>query len=212
MADLERIPLVQRESEISQNSRMIFVVGFIVVLSMYLVYYQQCDIYIPGTRMIEPLTAVVPKNKLNPILIKYIQLITPNHKVLPINKIVIIDKDKNIIPLYLKDAIYRDDGKSGSVIEFIVPKSLYISQMIIHLDMFSKDRENIKSTQVRLRDNEYDTRWTSTHQLPVEKYIDVYVSRPHYIYPIPQQVLDPNMTTPKQEVSLTQHLIHNTWS
>lgn len=112
----------------------------------------------------------------------------------------------------MKDAIYNDDGKSGSVIEFILPKTLYITQMIIHLDMFSKHRENIKSTQVRIRDDDHDTRWTSSHQLPVEKYIDVYVSRPHYIYPIPQQILDPNMATSNQEVSLTHHLIHNTWS
>jgi hypothetical protein len=211
MSELERVPLVQREDEASKNCKMLFITGFIVVVLICIMSYQKTDIRSPNIYYREPMSTVVPENRLNPVLGKYIQIINKDHRYIPVYKIVIIDKDKNIIPLYTQNAKYTEAGKKGSVLEFALPNAIYITQMVVHLDIFDPKKENISSSQVRIRDSEMDTRWTSTKILPVEKYIDIYVSRPHYIYPIPQKILDPAMTTPDQEATLTRHLISNTW-
>jgi hypothetical protein len=211
MSELERVPLVQREDEASKNCKMIFITGFIVVGLICIMLYQKTDIQSPIIYYREPMSTYVPENRLNPVLGKYIQIINKDHRYVPVNKIVIIDKDKNIIPLYTQNAKYTEVGEKGSVLEFELPNVNYITQMVVHLDVFNPKKGNISSSQVRICDSEMDTRWTSTKILPVEKYIDLYVSRPHYIYPIPQKILDPAMTTPDQEATLTRHLINNTW-
>ena len=211
MSELERIPLVQRENEASTNCKMIFVTGFIVVVLICIMSYQKTIIQTPNIYYREPMSSVVPKDRLNPVLGKYIQIINKDHRYVPVYKIVIIDKDRNIIPLYTHNAKYNEAGKKGSVIEFVLPNAIYITQMVVHLDVFDPKKGNISSSQIRIRDAQMDTRWTSSKILPVEKYIDIYVSRPHYIYPIPQKILDPAMTTPNQEATLTKHLISNTW-
>ena len=211
MSELERVPLVQREDETSKNCKMIFITGFIVVVLICILLYQKTDIQSPDIYYKEAMNTVIPESRLNPVLGKYIQIVNKEHRYVPVYKIVIIDKDKNIFPLYTQNAKYTEVGEKGSVLEFELPNAIYITQLIVHLDIFDPKKGNITSSQVRIRDNEMDTRWTNTKILPVEKYIDLYVSRPHYINFIPQKILDPAMTTPDQEATLTQHLIGNTW-
>lgn len=213
MSRLDGVPIVQRENDASKNCKMVVVTGVIILLIICVMFYQKNDqVYTYGnSEYIEPMMVVNHENSLNPVLGQFIQLINLDKDMIPVNKIVIIDKDRNMYPLSTKDAIYTKVRKTGSMWQYKLTKPVYITQIIIDLNMSDKRKENIVNTQVRIRDTEYDTLWTSNKRLHVESYVDVYVARPHYIYPIPQQVLDPDLSTYGQEVTLGYHLMSNTW-
>jgi hypothetical protein len=155
--------------------------------------------------------ARIPDDKTKPVLGKFIQFVNIDKKILPINKIIIIDKDRNMIPISLGNAKVSPSNEKGSILEFELARPTYITQFIIDLNINDKRCDNILTTQVRIRDSDYDTVWTNKDQLYVDKYVDVYVARPHMIYPIPQHVLDPNLSKDGQEVTLGFHLMSNTW-
>ena len=210
MSGIEKIPLIIRENDISKTCKMLFIVGGIIILMIYLMHYQNTNIYYPKCN-VEPMKNVIPDDKTQPVLGKYIQLVNLNHKRLPIYKIVVLDKDRIMHPLYTKSARYTELFKKGSMIQYELPKGVYISQIIIELELDDARSKHIATTQVRIRDAEYDTVWTSTKPLHVEKYVDVYVASPYLIYPVPQQLLDPDLSTCGKEVTLGYHLMNNTW-
>lgn len=212
MSVLNGIPLVKREDDVSKTCKMVFITGGIIVAIICFLYYQNVGIYTPSisNRML-PMISFTPDDNTKPILGKFIQLINLNKKIIPIYKIVVIDEDRNIFPLYTKNAKYTDIHVKGSMLQFELSKPVYISQLIIDLELNDKRKENIITTQVRIRDSEYDTVWTNDKPLYVNRYVDVYVAQPHIILPIPQQVLDPDLSTFDQEVTLGYHLMKNTW-
>jgi hypothetical protein len=212
MSTLDGIPLVKRENDISKTCKMLFIISSVIILIICFFYYKKKDIYLqPIFNNVEPIKSVVSNDKTQPMLGKFIQLINLNKKNLPIYKIVIIDKDRNIFPIYTKYAKILNIGKKGSTIQYELPKSIYISQIIIELNTFDARAKNITTTQVRIRDAEFDTVWTNNKSLYIDKYVNVYVANPNLIYPTPQQILNPDLSAYEQEVALGYHLMSNTW-
>lgn len=212
MSETDTIPLVKRENDVSKSCKMIFITGGIIILIVCLIYFSDTEIYQPRPcNTIEHMKSYIPDDKTKPVLGKFIQFININKKILPINQIIIIDKDRNMIPISIGKSKVSPINTNGSILEFELPRSTYITQFIIDLNINDKRCDNILTTQVRIRDSEYDTVWTNKDQLYVDRYVDVYVARPHMIYPIPQQVLDPNLSKDGQEVTLGYHLMSNTW-
>ena len=212
MVELDKITLVKRENDISKSCKMIVITGGIIVLILCFIYYNNTEIYRPRPcNMIEPMKSCITDDKTKPVLGKFIQFVNIDKKILPINQIIIIDKDYNMIPISLGKGKVSHINEKGSILEFELPRPTYINQFIIDLNINDKRCDNILTTQVRIRDSEYDTVWTNKDQLYVDRYVDVYVARPHMIYPIPQQLLDPNLSKNDQEVTLGYHLMSNTW-
>jgi hypothetical protein len=209
---INRIPLVKREGDVSKTCKMIFITGGIILIIICFLYCQTVDIYVPPiSNRMEPMISLDLNDGNKPVLGKFIQLINLNKKILPIYKIVVIDIDRNIFPLYAKNAKHTNINTKGSMIQFDLPKPVYISQLTIELELDDKRKENIITTQVRIKNSEYDNVWSSTKPLYVNKYVDVYVAQPRIIAPIQQQLLDPNISTYGQEVELGYHLMKNTW-
>ena len=213
MSRLDGIPLVQREGDVSKSCKMIFVTGVIIVALLCVMFYKKHDtVYICGNSdYVEPMSDIRPNDQISPIFGKFIQLINLNKSMIPVDKIVIIDVNRNMIPLFTKNAKHIKIGQNGSMWQYELDKPVYISQVIIDLNMFDKRKENIVNTQLKIRDVAYEIIWSSYTTLSVKKYIDVYIAQQDHIYPALQHILNPDLSTYGQEVTLGYHLMRNTW-
>ena len=149
--------------------------------------------------------------KVKPVLGKYVQIINLNKPMTCISKIVIIDENGKIFPLISKNSECKSINNKGTIVEYTLPNPSYIQQIIINLNVFSKQSENIVNSQVVIRDSDYNIVWSSKKPLYVNEYVDVYVSERYKIYPAPQNILNPNLNTCGQEATLGYHLMSNTW-
>jgi hypothetical protein len=214
--DALNIPIIKTESKNSIDCKMLNTIIFSTIIVLLLYYIclqnnklnlQKSDIYT------EYMTDVTPANN-EPVIGKYIQITNNNKKYIPINKIIIIDINRKVIPIFNKNANMMKLGKNGIIIEYTLPKLINIAQIIIDIDLFDKRSENIVTSQVRIRDNDYDTLWTNKKPLKLgrSKYIELTIKHPTYIYPIPQQKLNNNLTGIQQDDRLNFNLLENTWS
>ena len=212
MSKYSGIPVVQRENDISKTFKMVIVTGCIIVIIVCFLYYQDTDIYIPHIdNTFKAIKSHKPYDITKPVIGKFIQLININKKILPVDKIVVVDNNNSIFPLLTKNAKYTDINKKGSMIQYELSEPIHINQLIIDLNMFDARRGNITTTQVRIRDAEYDIVWSNNDPLSVERYNDVYMEKKNIIYPTQQQILDPNLSTNDHEATLGYNLMKNTW-
>jgi hypothetical protein len=214
LIDTLNIPIIKTESKNSIECKMVntIICSTIIVLILYYMCLQNNKLNLQRSSIYtEYMTDVTPATN-EPVIGKYIQITNINKKYIPINKIIIIDINRKVIPIFNKSANTMKLGKNGITILYTLPKLINISQIIIDIDLSDKRSENIVTTQVRVRDNDYDTLWTNKKQLKLSRYIELTIKQPTYIYPIPQQQLNNNLTGIQQDDHLNFNLLENTWS
>lgn len=209
MSGIEKIPLVQREGFVSKNCKMVCTTAIIIILIIFYMCYQNTIIQTPNiynSRIIQNM--VINKS----ILGKYINLVTPNHKKIPIINIVIVDRDMNMISINLENSIQSTTQKGENQIQFVLNRPTHISHITLHLNIFGKHKEHILDTKVNILDTNRKIKWHNYEPLSVNKYIDVYMYKPpNSTYRQPQKI-DSSVPDINQETLLSTHLINNTWN
>ena len=207
------IPNIMVESDYIKKNRIYktIMISVVVIGILFYMTIQNNNFIFQNNNMYPEYMTNIPDTN-TPVVGKYIQILNNNKKYIPINKIVVIDTNRTVIPIYNKTAKVVKMGKNGVIFEYTLPKLTNISQVIIDVDLFDKRSENISTAQVRIRDNDYDTIWTSKGLLPLSRYIELNIVHPKFIYPIPQQKLDNNLTKIQQDDRLNFMLMKNTWN
>ena len=211
MSELERIPVVKRESAVSKNVKMVCVVMAILLFLYSISPCAKAEIYVPKIHHNIKYMRLKRFNRLNPALGKYIQVIHFNDKPLPLKKIVVIDKNRNIFPLFAEDAKYLPIDEKKSMIHFNLPKVVYISQIVLDIDELDARRGNVPYASIVIRDTKYDKTWFNVMPLKISTHIDVEVIESPKVRFADQQKIDPILSTPEQEAQLTHNLVNNVW-
>ena len=212
MSTLTNLPVVNTESEFSKSNRMVMVIAIIILLVYYASSQKKKLTLITYNESIEHMSDSLDIAMFDekPIIGKYIQVINNNKKILPIHKIIIIDINKKVIPIFTKNAKIVKIGK-GVLIEYTLLKPTNISQIIIDVDLFDARAENIVNSQVKVRDSQNEVIWTNNDRLFLSRYIELNIKDSKYIYPTKQAVLNNGDTKNEQESRLSGMLLENTW-
>lgn len=220
------LPIVKGEDAFSKNGRMIFIIGIIVVGMLMIINIQsthQNDLYIPQyvkknpVRM-ECMQSDHMKTELSnaPVMAKTIVLYNLNKMTIPVNQIIIIGTDNVISYITRNNAIVTHTNRGGSSVQFNLPKETRIKEVIVDVDMVSKSRANITTTQVDVRDKDDTVVWTNCEPLyNGKRYISLRIVKPLIIYPTMSQKLCTGLSGEQpctQENTLNNTLQENTWN
>ena len=230
------IPRIVREDAYTKNCRMAITIGIIILITLW-VFTSSSDsntshksIYIPSDdaqhfanrklRM-EPMASDEEiKNSTfgEPIKARYIVLINNDKKIIPVDKIVVVQKNRKVIERVRSQAKISYHNATGVTMTFDLGPDKTITQIILDVNRFcgygSRHplKNNIRTTQVEARDEDYHLRWFSETILPSDKrYLPLYIVRPHIIYPAPQEILCNGNSICEQEHILNVHLQNNIW-
>jgi hypothetical protein len=215
------VPHVEKELIFSKTIKMVCVIGIIILLLVLYVYYydktQTKLIKKPNIINALSLSYILPKSQFNrPILGDHIVLYNLTN-IIPINRIMVITTDRNIISLEASDAEIKYP-RGGMSLKFRLPSSLLISQIIVETDVNNTFSPNITKTQVEIMKNN-NVVWSYNNTLFLEKYNYVHVYQPHLksirensFYPDKAEDFKYlNLSVNEEERILTTKLMDNTW-
>jgi hypothetical protein len=146
----------------------------------------------------------------SPVNAQYIVLINNNKKIIPITKLVVVQKNRQLLELNRKLAKFTNDG--GSIMSFNLNKEFSIAHLILDVDLFCRQKTNIATTQVELRDKNYKVVWSSDKPMFINtRYIYLDMVKANLIYPTMQNVLCNGSGISNQEDKLIDHLKRDVW-
>lgn len=218
-----KIPLVKRESVSERNCRMGITVVFIVMLVLCM-FDSATSSRRSHKNIPMPINCRNHKHSLEamksdeirwsttgkPIAGRYIHLINNNKKLIPINRLVVlademIEKTRSVAKII-------DHNDTGTTMIFDLKAEHDITQLVLEVNMFCRGRDNIRTTQIEIRDKDYKIVWSSDEPLPLGlRQIPVYIVKPNIVYPVPQVILCDGSSIPDQEKTLISHLQTNIW-
>jgi hypothetical protein len=211
---VENVPEVINESDFSKNNKMILTLTIISIIIWYIFENTKNNICLVSSNKYNEYMTDTSNTKIDEtksIIGYYIQISHNNKKVLPINKIIIIDSNRNIIPIYTKNAKKLDNGKNGVILEYKLINPTNISQIIVDVNMLDIQSKNIVNAVVKIINKENKTMWINTGILHLSKLIEINVNDPSYIYPTHQEKLNHRHNSDEHEFVLKNKLIENTW-
>jgi hypothetical protein len=220
-----QIPLIEREDALSKNCKMACTITVVVIIMMWLSnsskssHNSHSKIHMPTNcrnhkHSMEAMSSDTMKWSTTgkPVNAQYIVLINNNKKKIPINKLVIVQKNRQLVKVSRKDAKHINHNDKGITMTFDLGREFVATQIILDVSRFYKSRDNIATTQVEIRDKDYKIVWSSDKQLPSDKrYIYLQIVETNIIYPIPQEILCNGSTIHEQENILTANLQTNVW-
>lgn len=208
------IPHVAREGYTSKNYKMVLVI-VIILITIFTTMNKSCskkNIYFPDDKITEQFNPINVEHLLSPVKCQYIVFTNLNKKVIPIRKIVIMLKNRRLVPISINKAIIKNLGKNGTQITFKLKKEELITKIIIDLNVFCPSRKNMQTTQVDIRNKNNKSLWKYNKPLTVdERYINLFIKSPHIIHSDHHQLLYKNSKC-SQENILNTILQNNTWS
>ena len=221
-----KVPLITQEDATTKNCRMILVLGFIIAITLLILYTYSDHKYMADDVLYfndEPSPSYnkymndesIDVHSNEPVSAKYITIINTNRQNIPIEKVDVICLDRRIIPIKRENAKIRRLGKTGISMEFELPQEEEITQVILDINTWCASRKNMLTTQLELKDKNRRTIWSNTKPMTVDtRYIYIYVVKPDIIYGPPNQVLctgRPGNTINSQHKTLVKNLLNNTW-
>jgi hypothetical protein len=212
---VKNVPSVITESVYSKNYKIVLTVAIIILLLWYTFDHNNIILCLDeSNKYNEYMTDIQNINKIDntkSIVGQYIQIAHNNKKILPIHKIVIIDSNRNIVPIYTKNAKKINTGKNGMILEYTLAKPTHISQIIIDVNVLDIQSKNITTSSLKIKNKDHKTVWVNSGILYLSKLIEININTPAYIYPINQERLDHRHNSNEQEFILKNRLIENTW-
>jgi hypothetical protein len=210
--ELQGVPLVERESNLSKNTKMFGAVLVVLVLGvMFLqnvVYNQQLYLHKRTiTDKSEPYISA-PFNKLtNAVSVKgsIIRISNNNRRIIPVDSISVIASDNRMFNIPRNKAT-QTNVNDGINIDFHLPTDILIKQIIVDTNMFHKERESITTSKVSILDVDELRLWYNVEPMTIQRYNYVLIDKPIIIYPDPHQYID--STSPEyQQENILQGII-----
>lgn len=208
MLKVDNIPIVEREDYKSKTCKMVITVSIIIIFILYLMFCKSNDHLIYNDGIYEPM---LNKKNNEPSLVKFIHITNLSVPFIPINKIVVIDRANNMIPIYTVNAKYTK-LKRGFLLEYELFMPVYVRQIIIDIDLDDIRHTHIKNTQIKTLDTDKKTLWEYNEQIHISKYIEINITKPIKEHITPQQILEPNSSINEQESTLNYLLLSNSSS
>jgi hypothetical protein len=220
-----KVPLITQEDATTKNCRMILVLGFIIAITLLILYtysdhkYICDDVYFndePSRNYIEYMNdESIDTHSNEPVSAKYINISNINRQNIPIEKVNVICLDRRIIPIKRENAKIRRLGKKGISMEFELHQEEEITHVVLDINTWCASRKNMLTTQLELKDKNRRTIWSNTKPMTIDtKYINIYVVKPDINYETPNQVLCTGLqgnTINSQHKMLVKNLLNNTW-
>jgi hypothetical protein len=231
------IPKVVGETDESKNAKMTIVFVMLLIAILLCIHYQNQpdnthNHHLTHAAHLNTVSVDLHNTETNsPIKGKYIILTNMSKKNIPVQKVVVMAANRQLYKIDVEQSNhckFNKAGKYGSIMEFELPKEMLISQIMIDVNQFCGSRDNIRTTQVEIRDADRKIVWTHDRLLAVgERYVTVYVVK-HDIKldNKPQQVLctgSPNdgchgpgssayrYQDQNQELQLMNNVVTNIW-
>jgi hypothetical protein len=178
MGEHYKIPVVEMEKTISKTCKLIYVTGIIIVLIIMVGYYHTGNNFlIKSHQMIKINTKNQTKQNMSNEKISGNMIRVISVKFTPIQKIVIIDTDRNVIPLFTKDHVSKKLPDNRYIIEYNIKNPVTVSQIIIDIDTTDKKSLNIIHTKVEIVNNN-TVSWVFEDTLSYQRYNTLYVCSP----------------------------------
>jgi hypothetical protein len=203
--ELQGVPLVERESSVSKNTKMFGSILVILVLGLMflqnVMYNQQAYLHKkPNTDESEMRNAEKFSTINTGVSIKgrIIRISNNNRKIIPIDAISVITNDNRMFNLPRSKAKLTDIN-SGINIDFRLPGDTVIKQIIVDTNMFHEERTAITTSKVSILDTDELSLWENTEPLTIQRYNYVLVVKPILIYPDPHQYIDSTSPEYQQE-------------
>jgi hypothetical protein len=210
------LPLIVREKIASKTCKMVFVNGIIIVMVVLILAYYNNNNYLnfnlPHIYDINEQSkihnqSVIKKN--TELSGNMIRLISQNYT--PVVKIVIIDTDRNVIPLFTTNKMQKKLPDKRSVIEYHISKPVKISRIIIDIDMMNTSSKNITNTNVEIVNNG-QVIWLYDKKLSYKKYNYVHICEPPSDNILKHEVFyNSTESSINQEIKLMENLIDNVY-
>jgi hypothetical protein len=203
--ELRGVPLVQRESDISKNTKMVGSV--LIVLVIALLFLQNVVFNQKSHLCKKPDTAedeMREAEKLSTISTgisitgRIVRISNNNRKIIPVDAISVIARDERMFHIPRSKA-KQTDVNGGINIDFILPTDITIKQIIVDTNIFHKERASIVTSGVSILDPEELCLWKNTEPMTIQRYNYVLVVKPILIYPDPHQYIDSSSPEYKQE-------------
>lgn len=144
------------------------------------------------------------------IIGKYIEIKNNNRKKIPINKVIVINDNQEVIPLINFTTLQT---KTGVIYTYILPKTETIRQIILDISIFNYFIENVKTSQVSILDETKNSIWVYNQIINTNnRYYTINISEPKIIYDRPKNLLCTNIDEDcSQEKQLIISLAENVW-
>jgi hypothetical protein len=203
--ELQGVPLVERESAVSKNTKMFGAVLVVLVLGLMflqnIMYNQQAYLHKkPNTDESEMRNAEKLSTINTGVSIKgrIIRISNNNRKIIPIDAISVIANDNRMFNIP-RDKATQTDVSCGINIDFRLPCDILIKQIIVDTNMFHQERTAITTSKVSILDTHELCLWKNTEPLTIQRYNYVLVVKPILIYPDPHQYIDSTSPEYQQE-------------
>ena len=220
------VPIVINEGKIEQSYKMVLFIGIIVIIVLVLIKYTNNDnIPVYNINKCVKMGYVKSDNiqketANNSIIAKKIVLYNLSKNIIPVNAIIVIDNNNNMIPIQKKPIKINNIGIDNLGVEmlFNFNKELILKQIIIDIDLFSENISNILTSQVKVLDKNNNITWNNCEQLSIKsRYIELNISNSDIIYPVKSDSLSDIISgsiiyqESKKEDKLNLLLEENTW-
>jgi hypothetical protein len=202
------LPNVEVEKDLSKTSKLILVNVIIIIGVMLIAYYYNTNNYItfiPPTIHNIQSTDYKSPNKI--ISGNIVRLISQNET--PITKIVIIDDNRKVIPIFTDIKMIKKLPDCRISIDYHLKNTININEIIIDIDMLNNNSKNIIYTNVEIINNGKIS-WIYNNDLSYKRYNYI------HIYKQPKDNIlnhdlfyNINSTKEKDENRLRQYAINN---
>ena len=216
------IPIVEGEDGKTKNCRLLMTAGAIIISVLILLFvfesssldiskiFERCEY--------EKITTCHYKNHNEPVTMRYVKLYNITKSQIPIDKIVVIQMDGVMIPIYRNKALTNRSKQNGFSITFDVGREVLMRELILD---FGDDQNNdliISTTQVEVQNGEGDTVWYNCDPIKTGgRYVYLYMTKEKLIHPPAREVLcagncHSQKSEAEQENIINSILARNTWN
>jgi hypothetical protein len=203
--ELQGVPLVERESALSKNTKMFGAVLVVLILGLLFLQNITCNqqSYLhkkPNTDAAEMMNAEKFSKINTGVSIKgrIIRVSNNNRKIIPIDAISVIARDNRMFNIPRSRATHTNVN-CGINIDFRLPVDIFVKQIIVDTNMFHQERTAITTTKVSILDTDGLSLWKNIEPLTIQRYNYVLVVKPIIIYPDPHQYIDSTSPEYQQE-------------
>jgi hypothetical protein len=210
--ELQGVPLVKRESNITKNTKM--VCSVLVVLVVGLLFLQNViynkNSYLhkkPNTDEADMKACESFSSFNTKVVIKgsIIRISNNNRKIIPIDAISVIASDNRIFNIPRTKA-KQTDVNNGINIDFHLP-NVVIKQIIVDTNMFHTERNSITTSKVSILDADELILWKNDKPLTIQRYNYILIVKPKLIYPKSHSYIDSTSPEYQQENILQNKLL-----
>ena len=217
------IPIVEGEDEKTKNCRLLTTAGVIIISVLVLLFIFESS-KVDISKIFEKyhykkITTCHYKNHNEPVVMRYVKLYNITKSQIPIDKIVVIQSDGVMIPIY-RDKALTSRRQNGFSITFDIGREVSMRELILD---FGDNRDDdadliISTTQVEVQNEKGAIVWYNCDPIRSgNRYVYLYMTKEKLIHPPSREVLcagncHSQKSEAEQENIINSILARNTWN